>query len=326
MCFLMGAAAGGLLPVAYALLAETMPSRHRGWAWCWSAASARSAAIWPPAARRRWLQPMFGWRIMWFLNLPTGLLLISLSALHPRIAPSSCMQIGRVAEAPRHAGAVRLGGARRRRPRGIDASPAATPPIDAALTGRPSALSSRRWPGAWSISACCCGCRPNWSPRAAASALSSRLLAESALIALPTVFVAPSSTAAGAPSGRWRLMIAVTAVGLAGVLLLDLTARTSPGPAGRAADRRHQRHAGHAAALHGRKLPARGPRPGDRLGRGLQQGRRADRPGAGHAGAGAAAGGRGRLSSCRWAGPGPGRRFGARRAAGTCATWKGRPA
>ncbi|HEY1394163.1 MAG TPA: MFS transporter, partial [Methylibium sp.] len=32
MCALMGAAAGGMLPVTYALLAETMPSRHRGWA------------------------------------------------------------------------------------------------------------------------------------------------------------------------------------------------------------------------------------------------------------------------------------------------------
>src|SRR3546814_13231355 len=31
MCFLMGAAAGGMLPVTYALLAEMMPSRHRGW-------------------------------------------------------------------------------------------------------------------------------------------------------------------------------------------------------------------------------------------------------------------------------------------------------
>ena len=32
MCFLMGAGAGGLLPVAYALLAEIMPARQRGWA------------------------------------------------------------------------------------------------------------------------------------------------------------------------------------------------------------------------------------------------------------------------------------------------------
>ena len=32
MCFLMGAAAGGMLPVTYALLAGTMPSKQRGWA------------------------------------------------------------------------------------------------------------------------------------------------------------------------------------------------------------------------------------------------------------------------------------------------------
>jgi putative MFS transporter len=30
MCFMMGAAAGGMLPVTYALLAEMMPNRHRG--------------------------------------------------------------------------------------------------------------------------------------------------------------------------------------------------------------------------------------------------------------------------------------------------------
>ena len=31
MCFLMGFGAGGMLPVTYALLAEMMPSQHRGW-------------------------------------------------------------------------------------------------------------------------------------------------------------------------------------------------------------------------------------------------------------------------------------------------------
>ncbi|PZN32265.1 MAG: MFS transporter, partial [Proteobacteria bacterium] len=31
MCLMMGLAAGGMLPVAYALLAEIMPTRHRGW-------------------------------------------------------------------------------------------------------------------------------------------------------------------------------------------------------------------------------------------------------------------------------------------------------
>src|SRR5690606_32710145 len=31
MCFMMGLGAGGMLPVTYALLAEMMPSKHRGW-------------------------------------------------------------------------------------------------------------------------------------------------------------------------------------------------------------------------------------------------------------------------------------------------------
>ncbi|WP_415206822.1 hypothetical protein [Rudaea sp.] len=31
MCFLMGASAGGLLPIAFALMAEAIPAAHRGW-------------------------------------------------------------------------------------------------------------------------------------------------------------------------------------------------------------------------------------------------------------------------------------------------------
>ena len=31
MCFLMGASAGGLLPIAFTLMAETVPAAHRGW-------------------------------------------------------------------------------------------------------------------------------------------------------------------------------------------------------------------------------------------------------------------------------------------------------
>jgi MFS transporter, putative metabolite:H+ symporter len=31
MCFLMGIGVDGMLPIAYALLAETVPARHRGW-------------------------------------------------------------------------------------------------------------------------------------------------------------------------------------------------------------------------------------------------------------------------------------------------------
>ncbi|HYS38594.1 MAG TPA: MFS transporter, partial [Pseudonocardiaceae bacterium] len=31
MCFAMGIGAGGMLPIAFALIAETIPARHRGW-------------------------------------------------------------------------------------------------------------------------------------------------------------------------------------------------------------------------------------------------------------------------------------------------------
>ena len=31
MCFLMGASAGGLLPITFTLMAETIPAAHRGW-------------------------------------------------------------------------------------------------------------------------------------------------------------------------------------------------------------------------------------------------------------------------------------------------------
>ena len=85
MCFMMGAAAGGMLPVTYALLAEMMPSKHRGWALVlvgglgavggYFAASGLSALL-----------SRFRWRILWLLNLPTGLSLVLLSALVPESA------------------------------------------------------------------------------------------------------------------------------------------------------------------------------------------------------------------------------------------------
>lgn len=98
MCFLMGAAAGGMLPVTYALLAEIMPTSHRGWCLvivCGAGAVGGSLAS---SFLSALLQPYFGWRIMWFLNLPTGLILIALSSLIPESA-RFLQQIGRASEA-----------------------------------------------------------------------------------------------------------------------------------------------------------------------------------------------------------------------------------
>src|SRR5450432_3960864 len=83
MCFLMGAAAGGMLPVAYALLVEIMPTKHRGWCLVLIGGLGTIGGYFAASQLSALLQPFFGWRIMWFLNLPTGLMLIALSPLIP---------------------------------------------------------------------------------------------------------------------------------------------------------------------------------------------------------------------------------------------------
>ena len=98
MCFLMGAAAGGMLPVAYALLAEIMPTRHRGWSLVAVGGVGAVGGYLAASGLSALLQPEFGWRIMWFLNLPSGLILVLLSPFIPESA-RFLMHIGRVDEA-----------------------------------------------------------------------------------------------------------------------------------------------------------------------------------------------------------------------------------
>jgi MFS family permease len=64
MCFLMGAAAGGMLPVTYALLAETMPSKHRGWSLVLVGGLGAVGGYFAASGLSSLLQPYFGWRIM----------------------------------------------------------------------------------------------------------------------------------------------------------------------------------------------------------------------------------------------------------------------
>jgi len=98
MCFLMGAAAGGMLPIAYALLAEIMPTKHRGWSLVLIGGVGTIGGYFAASELSALLQPFFGWRIMWFLNLPTGLLLIALSPLIPESA-RFLQHMGRFGEA-----------------------------------------------------------------------------------------------------------------------------------------------------------------------------------------------------------------------------------
>jgi len=97
MCFVMGLGVGGMLPITFALLAETVPSRHRGWLMVLVGGDVAGAYIitsWLSAE----LTPTYGWRMLWLLGLPTGLLLIVLNRWIPE-SPRFLIQNGRDAEA-----------------------------------------------------------------------------------------------------------------------------------------------------------------------------------------------------------------------------------
>jgi putative MFS transporter len=226
MCFLMGAAAGGMLPVTYALLAEMMPSRHRGWALVLVGGLGAVGGYFAASALSALLQPEFGWRIMWLLNLPTGLSLVLLGALIPESA-RFLLARGRRDEAA--AVMARFGSnARRIRRAQVTASGSFVPLTGRALIGKLIALS---------LAATCYGLINFglllWLPadlvaRGQSVEVSSRLLAESALIAFPTIFVV--AFAYSAWSSKWSLVgsIAITILGLVGVLRLEFTGAGSP--------------------------------------------------------------------------------------------------
>lgn len=98
MCFMMGLAAGGMLPITYALLAECMPTRHRGWTLVLVGAFGLIGGWFAASGAASLFEPHFGWRILWFLNAPTGLILIFCNTLIPE-SPRFLLARGRIAEA-----------------------------------------------------------------------------------------------------------------------------------------------------------------------------------------------------------------------------------
>jgi len=220
MCFMMGAAAGGMLPVTYALLAETMPSRQRGWVMVLVGGLGAIGGYLAASACAAWLEPLLSWRILWFMNLPTGLLLIALNALIPE-SPKFLTAMGRHAEANetlRAFGAVALPD--------TEEEQEPSPVRDAALLFR--GVAGRTW--ALSIAALAWGLINFglllWMPahlieRGYSMAVSSELLAASALIAIPTVFVAALLYGRWSSKGALLASIAVTAAGLVGLMRLE---------------------------------------------------------------------------------------------------------
>lgn len=83
MCFLMGLSAGGMLPIVYALMAETVPARLRGWLVILHGGLGTACGYLAASGTASVFEPMFGWRILWFFGLPTGLLIVLLNRWIP---------------------------------------------------------------------------------------------------------------------------------------------------------------------------------------------------------------------------------------------------
>jgi putative MFS transporter len=227
MCFMMGAAAGGMLPVTYALLAEMMPNRHRGWSLVLVGGLGAVGGYFAASGISALLQPIFGWRILWLANLPTGLTLVLLGGLIPESA-KFLLARGRAQEA--EAVMHRFGSvAHKVRPVAPLSARGETVALSGAkLVGKLAALSMCAL--AWGLI--------NfglllWLPadlvaKGYSVGVSSKLLAESALIAFPTVFLAAFIYSRW--STKWSLvtMIVVTVLGLLGVIHLETSGGGSP--------------------------------------------------------------------------------------------------
>jgi putative MFS transporter len=221
MCFMMGAAAGGMLPVTYALLAEMMPSRHRGWSLVLVGGLGAAGGYLAASGLSALLQPIFGWRILWLANLPTGLALIALGAFIPESARFLIAR-DRVAEAEkvmRRFGAIA---------HTVSAAPARAPEVEA--PARKSSFGIGL--AGLSIAALTWGLVNFglllWLPGDLAAkgysiGVASELLAKSSLIAFPAVFIAAFLYSRWSTKGSMIVMILVLILGLVGVFRLEVT-------------------------------------------------------------------------------------------------------
>lgn len=100
MCFFMGIGAGGMLPIAFTLIAETVPARHRGWLMVLIGGGVADVGYVLTSWLAGGLTPEYSWRILWLIGLPTGLLFIALNRWIPE-SPRFLIATGQQAEAER---------------------------------------------------------------------------------------------------------------------------------------------------------------------------------------------------------------------------------
>lgn len=98
MCFFMGIGAGGMLPIAFALLAETVPSRYRGCVMVLVGGVVAGVGYVLTSWLAGALTPHYSWRILWLIGLPTGVLFLGLNYWIPE-SPRFLLAAGRKEEA-----------------------------------------------------------------------------------------------------------------------------------------------------------------------------------------------------------------------------------
>ena len=221
MCFLMGLGAGGMLPVTYALLAEIMPTRHRGWCLVLVGGIGSIGGYFATSALSALLQPYFGWRIMWLINMPIALILIFVSPVLQESA-RFLQSMGRTQEATETLARFGIS---------IDATrivsaepqnlPAASPLKIRSLLGVTATLT---------LTALCVGFVNFgvllWLPgslmrEGRSMGAASLLLARSTLIAAPTIVLAAWLYSAWSTKRTLICAIGATTLGLVAILLRD---------------------------------------------------------------------------------------------------------
>jgi putative MFS transporter len=229
MCFTMGLAAGGMLPVANALLAEIIPTRHRGWCLVLLGGIGTIGGYYATSELSAILQPFFGWRIMWLAGFPTGLILIALSPLLPESA-RFLLEKGRVAEAREMLARY-----------GVAVSTESVPPANTTTGGTerpPDAKGMNFRPllgmgSALTLAALAWGFVNFgvllWLPASLIAegrsiGLTSTLIAKSTLIAIPTIAVATYLYTVWSTKRVLILAIGITTLGLLATLVRDSSA------------------------------------------------------------------------------------------------------
>ncbi len=217
MCFLMGLSAGGMLPIAYTLLAETIPARQRGWFLVLIGGVGLAGGYLAASGAAALLEPHFGWRVMWFLGLPTGVVLILLNQFIPE-SPSFLMLRGEVEEARAIVRRYRM------TTLSLHASRPAAAGADVLTSPSFSKVTI-----ALTICALAWGLVNHglllWLPadlraRGISAAASDRLLANAALLALPVSVATAFMYHRWSTKGTLAAMTGVMMAGLAGVTLL----------------------------------------------------------------------------------------------------------